>query len=69
MSAPKGTAPGGVPNTGLIYSCPVNPGICSALSGKLFDATRESHIIPYMHTQLCTVLLPKHATSQVCIVP
>jgi hypothetical protein len=43
VSAPKGTAPGGsVPNTGLVYSCPVNPGTCSPLPGKLFDTTRES---------------------------
>ena len=41
MSAPKGIAPGGsVPNTGLVYSCPVNPGTCSPLPGKLFDITR-----------------------------
>ena len=42
VSAPRGTAPGGVPNTGLVYSCPVNPGSCSALPGKLYDTTRES---------------------------
>ena len=43
VSAPKGTAPGGsVSNTGLVYSCPVNPGPCSPLPGKLFDTTRES---------------------------
>ena len=41
VSAPRGTAPRGVPNTGLIYSCPVNPGSCSALPGKLYDTTRE----------------------------
>ena len=44
VSAPKGTAPGdqSVPNTGLVYSCPVSPGTCSPLPGKLFDTTRES---------------------------
>ena len=43
VSAPKGTAPEaqGVSNTGLIYSCPVVPGNCSPLQGKLFDTQRE----------------------------
>ena len=43
MSAPKGTAPGArVPRTGLVYSCPVNPGICSPLPGKLSDSSGKS---------------------------
>lgn len=47
VSAPNGTAVGArVPNTGLIYACPVNPGACSPLQpaagGKLFDTTGES---------------------------
>ena len=47
VSAPNGTAPGAsVPNTGLVYSCPVNPGQCSPLSGKLFDTTGE--LIKYL---------------------
>ena len=40
VSAPKGTVPEGVvPNTGLVYSCPVNPGNCSPLPDKLYDTT------------------------------
>ena len=44
VSAPKGTAPGAqVPRTGLVYSCPVNPGICSPLPGKLFDTSGKKY--------------------------
>lgn len=46
ISAPNGTTPGGaVPNTGLIFTCPVQPGNCVGLMGdgqgvdnRLFDA-------------------------------
>ena len=49
VGAPRGTAPSGaVDNTGLIYTCPVNPGTCSGLMGgsdpddaRLFDSARE----------------------------
>ena len=48
VSAPNGTAPGAsVPNTGLVYSCPVNPGQCSPLPGKLFDTTRKLNVLNY----------------------
>ena len=42
--APRGSYPGGlnlidegnsVPETGLVYQCPVNPGICGGVLGEL----------------------------------
>lgn len=45
VSAPKATAPGGEPRTGVVYTCPVNPGGCSGLPGQLFDQQREFAIV------------------------
>ena len=45
VSAPKGTASGGVPNTGLVYSCPINPGTCSLLPGLLVDTRKLMLVI------------------------
>lgn len=50
VGAPNGTAAGSpVDNTGLIYSCPVNPGQCSGLMGsgtgsdrRLFDTAGKA---------------------------
>lgn len=57
MSAPRLSVPGSsVPNTGGVYTCPVNVGVCSGLigngdpnddDGRLFD-TRRTYL-PYIY--------------------
>ena len=40
VSAPAGSAPGGVlKRTGLIYTCPVTSGECTGLVGNVYNPT------------------------------
>ena len=57
VSAPNGTAPGGViPNTGLIFTCPLQPGECEGLTGngqgndnRLFDTQSKVKCVKVKH--------------------
>lgn len=57
VSAPNGTATGGViPNTGLIFTCPLQPGECEGLTGngqgndnRLFDTQSKVKCVKVKH--------------------
>ena len=61
VSAPNGTAPGGVvPNTGLIFTCPLQPGECEGLTGngqgndnRLFDTQSKVKYVKVNYVTIC----------------